>query len=188
GDGLTVRNSTLVAQYQKLYQNVYPGNGPLAGAVNPSDTAFNRAAYNHTTNRDNIFDQTDFVYKGFTGPIFHTLAFGTEFSRQTGIDVRNTGIFPNGLNTIVGDPFNPTYFGAVSFQHHFTGVNKDGVTTPDSNSDYRANIESAYARDTIELLRWLQLIGGARFDRFDLSALDMNTNTNRSRVDDKFSP
>jgi catecholate siderophore receptor len=188
GNGLTVKNGTRVAQYLKFYQNVYPGNGPLAGAVNPADSAFNRAAYNHTTNRDNVFNQTDFIYKGATGPVLHTLAFGTELGRQTGIDVRNTGIFPSGTNTIVGNPFDPTYLGAVSFIHHFTRVNADGVTTAGSNSSYRANIESAYVRDTAEVTRWLQLIGGVRFDRFDLSALDMNTNTSRGRVDNLASP
>jgi catecholate siderophore receptor len=188
GNGLTVRNSTLVAQYLKFYQNVYPGNGPLGGAVSPDQSSFNRAAYNHTTNRDNIFNQTDFVYRAFTGPAFHTIAFGTEFDRQTGIDYRNTGIFPNGMNTITADPFNPTYFGPMAFIHHSTGTNADGVTTPDSNSIYRANIASGYARDTIEFTRWLQLIGGVHIDRFDLSAFDANTGTNRNRVDTKVSP
>ena len=37
-------------------------------------------------------------------------------------------------------------------------------------------------------MHWLQLIGGVRVDRFDLSALDMNTNTERVRVDTKISP
>ena len=62
------------------------------------------------------------------------------------------------------------------------------VTTPDSNSKYTLNTQSAYARDTIEFTRFLQLIGAARFDRFDKSALDMNTNTNRNRVDNFVSP
>jgi catecholate siderophore receptor len=187
-NGLTVKNSTLVADYQKFYQNVYPGNGPLSGAVNPSDTAFNRAAYNHQTNRDNAINQTDFVYKGFTGPLAHTVAFGTEFVRQEGIDFRNTGIFPNGTNTIVADPFNPTYFGPVTFIHHSTGINGDGVTTADSNSKYRLYTQSAYARDTIEITRYLQIIAGARYDRFDESATDQNTNTQRSLVNNKVSP
>ena len=95
GNGLTARNSTMFAQYRKFYQNIYPGNGPLSGAVNPAQTSFNRAAYNNTTNRDNIFNQTDFFYKAFTGPIFHTIAFGGEFGQQSGISLRNTGIFPN---------------------------------------------------------------------------------------------
>ena len=187
-NGLTAKNSTLFADYEKFYQNVYPGNGPLSGAVNPAQTAFNRAAYNHTTNRDNLINQTDFVYKAFTGPVFHTIGFGTEFDRQAGIDVRNTGIFSNGTNTIVADPFNPTYFGGVNFVHHSTGTNTDGVTTPDSNSDYNLNTQSAYARDTIEITRYLQLIAGARFDRFDELALDMNAGINRSRVDTFISP
>jgi catecholate siderophore receptor len=188
GNGLTVKNSTMFADYQKFYQNVYPGNGPLSGAVNPSDTSFNLAAYNHTTNRDNLFNQTDFFYKTFTGPIFHSIAFGTEFGRQSGIDVRNTGIFPNGTNTIVGNPFDPTYFGQVAFIHQYPGAFSPGVTTPDSNSKYLLYTTSAYARDTIEITRWLQLIGGARFDHFDESALDMNTNTNRTLINNKVSP
>ena len=96
GNGLTVKNGTYYAEYDKFYQNVYPGNGPLSGAVNPADTSFNRAAYNNTTNRNNFFNQTDFFYKVFTGPVYHSIAFGTEFGRQIGISVRNTGIFPNG--------------------------------------------------------------------------------------------
>ena len=188
GNGLTVRNGTIAADYKKFYQNVYPGNGPLAGAVDPAQTTFNLAAYQHTTNRDNVFNQTDFLYKTAVGPVFHTLAFGTEFGRQTGVDVRNTGIFPNGTNTIGDNPFAPTYFGPVTFIHHFTAINPDKVTTPDSNSSYRLNVESGYVRDTAEFGRMLQLIGGVRFDRFDIAATDMNTNTSRARIDDKLSP
>ncbi|HTS42403.1 MAG TPA: TonB-dependent siderophore receptor [Xanthobacteraceae bacterium] len=187
-NGLEVKNSTRYANYLRFYQNVYPGNGPFAGAVNVSDTSFNLAAYNHQTNRENVFNQTDFIYKGNLGPIFHTLAFGTEFDWQGGIDVRNTGIFPNGTNTITADPLNPTYLGTVNFIHQYPGALSPGVTSPDSNSRYRANIQSGYVRDTIEITRWLQLIGGARIDRFNLSATDMNTNIYRERIDTKVSP
>ncbi len=188
GGGLTMKNGSLFADYKKFYQNIYPGNGPLSGAVNPIDTAFNRAAYNHETDRENLFNQTDFVFKGSTGPIFHTIAFGTEFGRQTGLDLRNTGIFPNGTNTIVGNPWEPTYFGPVAFLHQFPGAFSPGVTTADSNSKYRLNIGSVYARDTVEITPWLQLIGGARMDSFDVAALDQNTNTSRSRLDNVASP
>jgi catecholate siderophore receptor len=182
-NGLTVKNGTLVADYQKLYQNVYPGS-----SVNPVAGTFNLSAYNHETNRQNVFDQTDFTYKTFTGPLFHTIGFGTEFGHQSGIDLRNTGIFPNGKNSFPDNAFNPTYFGPVDFIHHSVGANPDGVANPDSNSRYTANIQSAYVRDTIEVTRWLQLIGGVRFDRFDLSALDQNTNTNREQVNNLVSP
>jgi catecholate siderophore receptor len=188
GNGLTVKNGTLFAQYDKFYQNIYPGNGPLSGAVNPAQTVFNRAAYNNTTNRDNIFNQTDFIYKAFTGPLFHTIGFGAEIGQQSGISLRNTGIFPTGTNTITANPFSPTYFGPVNFIHQFPGALSPGVTTPDANSDYTLNVTSFYARDAIDITNWLQIIGGVRFDRFDESALDKNTNTNRTLVNNNVSP
>lgn len=188
GNGLTVKNSSLYADFNRGYRNVYPG-----GPVNPAQTAFSYSAYENTTNRENAFNQTDFVYKAAVGPTFHTLAFGTEFGRQTGMSLRSTGIFANGQNSIssaaVGTtPFDPTFFGPVSFIHHFTGGNPDGVANADAFSKYRLNIQSAYVRDTVEIMRWLQLIGGVRYDRFDLSALDQNTNILRGRVDEKLSP
>jgi len=192
-NGLTVRNGTIVADYQKFYQNIYPANGQFNGGVSPNDTFFNLGAYQHTTNRDNVFNQTDFIYKTWLGPTFHTVGFGTEFGRQTGVDIRNTGVFPNGTptgtNTILMNPFAPTYFGPVTFVHHFTNTNiGDGVTTADSNSKYGLNIQSAYVRDTVDITRYLQLIGAVRYDRFDMSATDMNTNTNRARLDNLASP
>ncbi len=191
-NGLTVRNGTIFADYKKFYQNVYPANGPLSGAVDPTDSTFNLGAYQHWTNRDNAFNQTDFVYKTNTGPALHTVGFGTEFGREAGVDIRNTGFFPTsggGLsNTIVANPFAPTYFGPVVFIHQFPGAFSPGITGANSNSNYRLFVESAYVRDTIEITRWIQLIGGARFDRFDMSALDMNTNIQRGRVDDEISP
>ena len=49
-------------------------------------------------------------------------------------------------------------------------------------------MSSGYVQDQIELTRWLHLIAGVRYDRFDFTALDENTNTTRSRVDEKISP
>jgi catecholate siderophore receptor len=185
GNGLTVKNSSLYADFNRAYQNVYPGSSVAL----PAGT-FNYSAYNHITNRENAFNQTDFIYKTITGPVHYTIAFGTEFGRQTGVDIRDTGIFAStGLNTAPGNAFDPTYFGAVNFIHHYKSTNiGDGVTTADSNSKYRLYIESAYAQDQVEVTRWLQLIGGVRLDRFDMSALDMNTNISRGRVDETVSP
>ena len=191
-NGLTVKNGTYVADYKKFYQNVYPGS-----SVNPATGAFALNAYHHWTNRDNVFDQTDFTYKTATGPLLHTIGFGTEFGHQSGIDYRETGLFPGGTatgctiaecNALTMSAFSPTYFGSIDWVHHAAATNSDGVTTADSNSKYTANIQSAYVRDTIEITRWLQFIAGVRFDRFDLSALDQNTNTNRERVDSLASP
>jgi catecholate siderophore receptor len=182
GNGLTVKNSTLYADYNRAYQNVYPGSSVSAAGT------FNYNAYNHVTNRENAINQTDFIYKTMTGPIRHTIAFGTEFDRQTGIDLRNTGIFANGTNAIAGNAFNPTFFGPVNFIHQYPGAFSSGVTSADSFSVYRLNIASAYAQDQIEVTRWLQLIAGARFDSFGMGATDDNTGIVRARTDNTWSP
>jgi Outer membrane receptor for monomeric catechols len=43
-------------------------------------------------------------------------------------------------------------------------------------------------RDTIDLTRWLQVIGAGRYDRFDESALDLNTGLLRKLDNDFISP
>jgi catecholate siderophore receptor len=181
-NGLTMKNSSLYADYNRGYRNIFPG-GPASvggGAVNPADTAVSLQGYNNLTNRENAFNQTDFVYKTSTGPVLHTLAFGTEFGRQTGVSIRNSATFPGNGNQafVIQNPFNSGFFGDAVFAH----------ISSDANSKYRLNTESGYVQDQIDVTRWLQFIGGARFDRFDLSAVDQNTNILRNRVDDKISP
>jgi catecholate siderophore receptor len=180
GNGLTVKNGTIFSSYLRDYRNIYPGNGALSGAVNTTQTTMNLAAYENATNRNNLFNQTDFTYKGYTGTLRHTLMFGTEFGLQAGLSARNTGFFPanGGANTIGVNPFFPTYFGPVNFTHIAT----------DAFSRYRLNISSGYVQDQVDVTRWLQLVGGVRYDRFDLTATDYNTNTTRGRVDEKVSP
>jgi catecholate siderophore receptor len=183
GNGLTAKNSTMLADFNRGYQNVFPGSSVAA------NNTFLYNAYNHITDRENAFNQTDFIYKTLTGSVRHTIAFGTEFDTQIGLDLRNTGIFAStGKNTALGDAFNPTFFGTINFIHHPTGTNADGVTTPDSFSTYRLNIQSAYAQDQIDVTRWLQLIAGVRYDRFDMGATDQNTAIFRQRTDETVSP
>ena len=174
-NGLTVKNGTIYADYKKFYQNVYPGNGSLSGAVDPADTTFNRGGLPTLTNRDNVFNQTDFVYKTATGPVFHTVAFGTEFGRQTGIDRSQYRILSERYQHLHRQPVRSDLFRTDRLRSSFDRRQRRQVATADSNSNYRLYIESGYARDTIEFTRWLQLIAGARFDRFDMSALDQNT-------------
>jgi catecholate siderophore receptor len=173
GNGLTVKNSSLYADYNRGYRNIYPGG---AVALNLSSVALN--AYQNYTPRENAFNQTDFIYKTNTGPVLHTVAFGTEFGRETGLSRRDSGVFPGNAATVNVNPFSPTYFGPVVFNHLPT----------DANSKYRLNVASGYVQDQIEATRWLQLFLGARYDSFDLSALDLNFNTQRNRTDEKISP
>ncbi len=184
GNGLSVKNGTIHASYLRGYRNVYPGNGALAGAVNQTQTAVNLAAYENATNRNNVFNQTDFTYKAVTGPVKHTLMFGTEFGLEASLAQRNTGYFPEAsvANTVVVNPFAPTYFGPVIFKHTVTPAQTDASSRTD------LSLQSGYVQDEIEITRYLQVIAGVRQDRYDLTALDQNTNSTRGRVDDLTSP
>jgi len=189
GNGLTLRNGTIYADYNRGYRNVYPGATGSAnyggGAVTPDQTQVALNAYQNYTPRENVFNQNDWVWKTNTGPVLHTLAFGTEIGRQTGLSRRDSGQFPGQFPQftanspfVVVNPFNPTYFGPVTFNHIAT----------DANSKYQLNVESAYVQDQIEVTRWLQFVLGTRYDIFDFNALDLNTNIERQRADYKWSP
>jgi len=185
GNGLTVKNGSIYADYNRGYRNVYPGGtgAPASaggGAVTPDQTTVSLNAYQNYTPRENAFNTTDFIYKTATGPALHTVLFGTEFGRETGLSRRDSGQFPTngGASFFLANPFNPTFFGPVTFNH----------IASDANSKYRLNIASGYVQDQVDVTRWLQLVAGARYDDFDLTALDQNTNINRSRTDDFVSP
>ncbi|HEY6041218.1 MAG TPA: TonB-dependent receptor plug domain-containing protein, partial [Anaerolineae bacterium] len=72
-NGFTVRNATQAANYDKFYQNIYPGGGANAGAVNVAGTSSNLSAYNNETDRTNLFNQTDLTYKFDAGQTRHTV-------------------------------------------------------------------------------------------------------------------
>jgi catecholate siderophore receptor len=164
--GLKLRNATRYAHIDRFYQNVYPAGGANAGAVNAAGTASNLSAYNNQTDRQNLFNQTDWTYKLATGSIQHTLLAGTEFGHQLGLSFREDGFFL-GSTTIVVDPTNPTSFLPVTFRN-----------TTGANSTYKLNLAAGYLQDQIEVTRWLQFVVGIRQDYFDLTSQDRrNGNT-----------
>jgi catecholate siderophore receptor len=138
----------------------------------------------NATNRNNVFNQTDFTYKAVTGPVKHTLMFGTEFGLPGKPRAAQHRLFSRTsvANTVVVNPFAPTYFGPVIFKHTVTPAQTDASSRTD------LSLQSGYVQDQIEITRYLQVIAGVRHDRFDLTALDQNTNSTRGRVDDLTSP
>lgn len=172
GARMSVRNNTLFGAYDKFYQNVFPG------AVNAAATMVSLSGYNNATQRNNIFNQTDVTYVAPTGPIQHTLLWGAEFGRQATDNLRRTGYF-NGTATSLSVPFsNPVSFTPVTWRQSASDADNRPVNT----------VAATYIQDQINLARFVQLVAGVRFDRFDLKVLNNRNNETRRRRDNLVSP
>ncbi|WP_291167488.1 TonB-dependent siderophore receptor [Hyphomicrobium sp.] len=171
--GLKIRNVTQYANYQKMYQNIYAG-----GPFDPTTGLVPIVAYNSINNRENLFNQTDFIYKFSDGWTRHTLLAGAEFGVQHSFNVRRSGQFdvssgnggcvsfgmgnslPNGTCFV---PFAaPTIFWPpVSF------------SSPTTQNRVTANARSFYIQDQWEIGRYLEIIGGVRHDSFGTSVTNL---------------
>ncbi|MGX7705725.1 TonB-dependent receptor [Methylobacterium sp. Gmos1] len=171
--GVQLHSQLRFADYDKFYQNVFPGS-----AVNAAGTSMTLSAYNNATPRTNYFSQNDFTYKFATGPLGHTLLGGFELGYQTGLAYRQDGFFSTtGTTSLVVNPLSPVSRVPVNFRYN--GGN---------NSRYDLGLAAAYVQDQVEISPHLQLIGGLRYDHFDFAATDRGTQVTTARIDDLVSP
>lgn len=162
GNGLSLRNHLRYADYDKSYQNVFPG------AVNASAQTVAISAYNNATTRKNLFNQTDLVWKTTAGGMQHTVLAGAEFGRQETDNLRMTGYFgaTGSTATSVNVPLaNPTSTTPVEFRPSATDASNHGV----------AKVAAVYLQDQIELSPQWQAILGLRYDDF---RVDLHNNRN----------
>jgi catecholate siderophore receptor len=170
--GLNIRNRTLFGDYDRYYQNYVPG------AVTADKTRVTISAYNNTTKRRNVFNQTDLTFKFSTGSIRHTFLGGAEVGRQVTDNLRNTGFFNNSATSILVPYENPTTDILVTFRPNAT----------DANNHIETKLAATYVQDQIELSRHFQLIAGVRFDYFDLQFHNNRTDEDLRRIDRLVSP
>lgn len=172
GSRVNVRNSTLFGAYDKFYENIFPG------AVNATQTLVSLSGYNNATQRNNMFNQTDATFLASTGPLRHTLLVGAEFGRQATNNFRETAYFNNTV-TSINVPFaNPTDFTPVTFRQSATDADNRPVNT----------VQATYVQDQVNVSRFVQLVGGLRFDRFDLKFHNNRNNSDLRRTDHLVSP
>jgi catecholate siderophore receptor len=170
--GLQVRNRTLYGEYDKMYQNVFPRS------VDSTGTLVTLSAYNNRNDRANVFNQTELTYRVVTGSVGHTLLAGLEVGRQVTRNRRNTGFF-DGTETSVSAPLDhPTISRPVTFRPSDT----------DANNRVRVHSAGLYLQDQIALSPYLQLVAGARIERFDLTFHDFRNGQELDRTDDLVSP
>lgn len=174
-DSLSANVSVQYAHYDKFYENVYPN-----AAVNTATNTVALAGYNSAAVRENLIGQGNLVWKGNTGGIGHTLLIGFEAGDQSTLASRNNASFAPG-------PFSPP--GTVALAERIT---VPAVTfAPFSASNSNASFWSVYAQDQIDIGNHIKLVGGLRYDRFEIEATNLRAvpaPTTAQRTDGKWSP
>jgi len=175
GNGLNLRNHLRWADYDKFYQNVFPG------AVNAAAQTVAISAYNQGTQRRNLFNQTDLTWEAATGGIRHSLLAGAEVGRQDTDNLRMTGYFgASGSNaTSVNVPLaNPISTTALQFRQSASDADNHGV----------AKVAAVYVQDQIELTPQWQAILGLRYDDFRVDLRNNRTGATFRSEDGLLSP
>ena len=168
----TLRNRTLFGAYDRGYQNYVPG------AASSDGTMVALSAYTNATNRQNLFNQTDLTWVGSTGRVRHTVLLGAEAGWQWTDNFRTTGYF-NDTATSILVPFDaPTISTPITFRQSAT----------DADNHLETGVAAAYVQDQVELSRHVQLVGGVRFDRFDLTYHNNRNDDTIGRTDNLVSP
>ena len=168
----TVRNHTLVANYDRSYQNFVPG------AATADGTRVALTAYNNATNRTNLFNQTDLTFAARTGRVMHTMLAGAEFGRQLTDNLRNTGYFNNTTTSLLVPFSSPTLSAPITFRQSATDADNHLTTT----------VAAVYVQDQAALSRHLQVVAGVRVDRFTLTYHNNRNGDVLSRPDTLVSP
>ncbi len=171
-DGVMFRNRTRIAGYDKFYRNVYPG----ARSADGSEVSL--AAYDNSTDRRNVFNQTDLSFAIGRGSVRQTLLVGAELGRQTTENYRSTGYF-GGTATSLLVPFDrPTISAPVTFRQSATDADNAAIAT----------VGSVYIQDQIALGSHVQAIAGLRHDRFLMEFTNHRGGQRLRRLDMMLSP
>ena len=173
---VTLRNRTGYAMYDKFYQNVFPGS------VDQSGSNVSISGYNNATDRRNVFNQTDLVVTRQTGGFKHTFLAGVELGRQVTDNFRQTGYFTSlGANTtsVMVPLENPTTALPMTFRQSASDADNHGIAT----------VAGVYVQDQIEFFsRRFELVGGLRYDNFEVDLRNNRTGADFTSSDGLLSP
>lgn len=136
---------------------------------NNNSTLINREMRSWITNDDIVDNQTDLLYKFDTGNIRHTSVFGTSVSWERNQRVLRSA--PNATTTLLNP--NPDDI--------YTGV----ITTSPYVGDVTGKTYAAYFFDTINFNKYVDFVGGLRYDYFGVGGVSAATTglSNVRRID-----
>jgi len=169
---VVLRYKLLAGNYGRFYQNFVPG-AASADAVTVSLTA-----YNNRTNRTNLFNQTDLVIPVATGSIEHTLLAGVEIGHQWTDNFRQSGFFNNTATSLQVLFASPQTIVPVTFRQNAT----------DADNELQTTVGAVFVQDQARLSRSVLVLGGVRFDRFNLRYQNNRNGDVLTRPDNLVSP
>jgi catecholate siderophore receptor len=182
-DAVMLLNRTSYGDYDKFYQNIFPG------AVNAAGTGVALSAYNDTTERQNLFTQTDLIVEGDLGGLSHTFLLGFELGRQDSVSRRRNGFFVSAANPLdAGSITVPLASPTIDSDVVFLPVNNNAGRTPANFNQGDASILAFYAQEQLRIGDRIEIVAGLRYDRFKLDVLNRNTGQSFGRTDNLFSP
>jgi len=164
---LSINVTGQFADYDKYYANVVP--------TGTDGTTVDLGGYTSATDRQNWIGQANLVWATEFGRVGSTFLAGIEAGNQDSWSNRTEVDFGGGVEDITVDLQRVLDVPAVTV----------GSVTRENSSEL--STFSAYAQEQLDFGA-LQLIGGLRYDRFDLTATNLGTMETNSRVDEKVSP
>ncbi|HEX6177356.1 MAG TPA: TonB-dependent siderophore receptor [Thermoanaerobaculia bacterium] len=175
GNDVTLRGRISYGDYDKFYQNVFPGS------ANAARSTVSISGYNNATDRQNLFGQTDLIGHAMTGGILHTWVTGLDLGRQVTDNFRQTAYFtsisPNA--TSVDVPIaNPTTDLPLTFRQSASDADNHGVATTNA----------IFAQDQIEFSSRWQAVIGLRYERFHIDFLNNRNGQEIEATDNLLSP
>ena len=170
-DRLTLRSRTLYADYDKFYQNVYSGS-----AVTPAGSV-TLTAYDDTTKRRNLFNQSDLVWKNRIADVDQTWLFGFELGGSKGSNQRRNGIFSE---TGTGSVARPRGAATVSVPVSFVANG--------NNAGVKTQVSAIYAQGQFRPTDLLEIVAGLRHDRIAVEVDNRTTGADFDRTDALWSP
>lgn len=177
-DELSFSATTQYGDYDKLYRNVYPVDARSNDVrLTPVGNSVTLDGYVDTTDRENFITQGNLLWTGDTGLLGHSLLLGYEIGQQQSANARRDILFAASNDDQIVVPLSdPIVVPAFSFP----------AFTRSTVSDLK--FLSLYVQDQISIGDHFEIIGGVRFDRFDLDVNDIRSGLLLSRTDEKFSP
>lgn len=172
-DGLRGNVTAQYADFDKLYQNLYPSDAVTT--VNGTFAEVELDGYRDPTQRENMILQANLVGEFETGNLDHTLLFGFELGDQQTANARQDNVFAANNDDQLFIPFSdPLAIPAFGFTN----------TVRDRESDL--TFTSVYLQDQVDLTDQLKIVVGLRLDEFDINVLDRIEQNDGDAVDGSF--